>query len=162
MLVTNIALDTSMSAAVMSICKLLYREQDLIFTILICRCEPSTRSVATCGPNHANSWQWGPQGRQCGAARLNTLQARHVLQQKWVVMAGDSITRFLFAALLRLLADDGEFYHAGVQSPCCTENYCIHRINLSNLTVFLDSCASCPKESAQQLSLCLHTRCICK
>lgn len=72
------------------------------------RCESSTRSVATCGPNHANSWQWGPQGRQCGAARLNTLQARHVLQQKWIVMAGDSITRFLFAALLRLLADDDE------------------------------------------------------
>lgn len=30
-----------------------------------------------------------------------------MLQQKWVVMAGDSITRFMFAALLRLLADDG-------------------------------------------------------
>ena len=30
-----------------------------------------------------------------------------MLQQKWVVMAGDSITRFMFAALLRLLAEDG-------------------------------------------------------
>ena len=98
-----------MRAAVVSICLLLSRGQHLIPTRLKCRCESSTRSVATCGPNHANSWQWGPQGRQCGAARLNTLQARHVLQQKWIVMAGDSITRFLFAALLRLLADDGEF-----------------------------------------------------
>ena len=30
-----------------------------------------------------------------------------MLHQKWVVMAGDSITRFMFAALLRLLAEDG-------------------------------------------------------
>lgn len=45
------------------------------------------------------------------------MQARHVLQQKWVVMAGDSITRFLFAALLRLLADDGEFAKLECKAP---------------------------------------------
>lgn len=72
-----------------------------------CRCEASTRSVATCGANHTNSWQWGPRGRQCGASRMSSSQARYRLQQKWVVMAGDSITRFMFAALLRLLAEDG-------------------------------------------------------
>ncbi len=116
-LISNMALDTSMNAAVVSICLLLYHGHNLISTRTICRCEPSTRSVATCGPNHANSWQWGPQGRQCGAARLSTMQARHVLQQKWIVMAGDSITRFLFAALLRLLADDGEFTTLEYKAP---------------------------------------------
>jgi hypothetical protein len=144
-----------MSAAVVSICLLLYHGQHLMSPRSICRCEPSTRSVATCGPNHANSWQWGPQGRQCGAARLNTLQARYVLQQKWIVMAGDSITRFLFAALLRLLADDGkitklECLHRGpLYTRCQSEQHDI---------VFV----SCPKESAQQLLHSLQTRCICK
>lgn len=115
--ITNMAMDTRMSAAVLSICLLLYHGQHLTSTRSICRCEPSTRSVATCGPNHANSWQWGPQGRQCGAARLNTLQAQFLLQQKWIVMAGDSITRFLFAALLRLLADDGESTKLECKAP---------------------------------------------
>ncbi|KAL3149930.1 hypothetical protein ABBQ38_013293 [Trebouxia sp. C0009 RCD-2024] len=72
------------------------------------RCEASTRSVATCGANHTNSWQWAPQARQCGAARISSAQAQFLLQHKWIVMAGDSITRFMFAALLRLLAQDDE------------------------------------------------------
>lgn len=40
-----------------------------------------------------------------------------MLQQKWIVMAGDSITRFLFAALLRLLADDGEITKLECKAP---------------------------------------------
>ena len=72
------------------------------------RCEESTLSVATCGPNHTDNWQFSTPARRCGASRLSTAEARKLLKQKWVVMAGDSITRFLFAALLRLLADDGE------------------------------------------------------
>ena len=134
---------------------MLYHGQDLISSRTICRCEPSTRSVATCGPNHANSWQWGPQGQQCGAARLNTIQARHVLQQKWIVMAGDSITRFLFAALLRLLADDGETAKLECKAPDAGPLY----VNLSNLILPF---VGCSKESAQQLLHRLQTRCICK
>lgn len=72
------------------------------------RCETSTRSVATCGVKHTNNWQWGPQARQCGAARFSSSQAQFTLQHKWIVMTGDSITRFMFAALLRLLAKDEE------------------------------------------------------
>ena len=97
------------------------------------RCEASTRSVATCGANHTNSWQWGPEGRQCGAARQSSAQARYMLQQKWVVMAGDSITRFMFAALLRLLADDG-------MSLSITCLHCSRRSDLEELSLVSMSC----------------------
>ncbi len=57
------------------------------------------------------------------------MQARHVLQQKWIVMAGDSITRFLFAALLRLLADDGEFTTLEYKAPVAQRtNVCMTSI----------------------------------
>lgn len=95
-----------------------------------CRCEASTRSVATCGANHTNSWQWAPQARQCGAARISSAQAQFLLQHKWIVMAGDSITRFMFAALLRLLAQDGMllfkflFVNGRHQRICKSESIC--------------------------------------
>lgn len=75
------------------------------------RCEESTVSVATCGTNHTDNWQFSSEARHCGASRLPTAEARILLRHKWIVMAGDSITRFLFAALLRLLADNGELHH---------------------------------------------------
>ncbi|CAL5218696.1 g407 [Coccomyxa viridis] len=71
-------------------------------------CDPSTLSVATCGPNHTDNWQWSSDALRCGAHRLSTAELQAPLSERWVVVAGDSIARFFFAALLRLLSGDGK------------------------------------------------------
>ena len=76
--------------------------------LLDCRCDPSTLSVATCGPNHTDNWQWSSDALRCGAHRLSMAELRAPLSKRWVVVAGDSIARFFFAAMLRLLSDDSE------------------------------------------------------
>lgn len=39
---------------------------------------------------------------------MSATELRGALTKRWVVVAGDSIARFFFAAMLRLLSDDGE------------------------------------------------------
>ena len=48
---------------------------------------------------------------KCGAQRATRSQLQDALRNRWVVVAGDSITRFFYAALLRALTDDGEHIH---------------------------------------------------
>ncbi|KAK9832424.1 hypothetical protein WJX74_009685 [Apatococcus lobatus] len=69
-------------------------------------CEPSTKGVATCGPGHSDNWQWSAAAVKCGAQRTTRSQLQGALRNRWVVVAGDSITRFFYAALLRALTDD--------------------------------------------------------
>ncbi|KAK9808799.1 hypothetical protein WJX72_003900 [[Myrmecia] bisecta] len=66
-------------------------------------CDSGTLSVATCGEGHADNWQWSSEALRCGAHRLAAQEVQSLLQDKWLVVAGDSITRFFFASLLRLL-----------------------------------------------------------
>lgn len=71
-------------------------------------CDASTLSVATCGPNHTDNWQWSSEALRCGAHRLSAQELRGALSKRWIVVAGDSVARFFFAAMLRLLSDDGQ------------------------------------------------------
>ena len=71
------------------------------------RCDAATSSVATCGPGHTNNWQWSEEAIKCGAHRLAQPDAQALLQEKWVVVVGDSIGRFFFAAMLRLVNPEG-------------------------------------------------------
>lgn len=80
----------------------------LIAPLHECRCDPSTLSVATCGPNHTDNWQWSSDALRCGAHRLGRAELQAPLSKRWVVVAGDSIARFFFAAMLRLMSDDSE------------------------------------------------------
>ena len=83
---------------------------------LLCSCEASTKGVATCGPGHSDNWQWSAAAVRCGAQRAARSQLQDALRNRWVVVAGDSITRFFYAALLRALTDDGEPAHSS--HPC--------------------------------------------
>ena len=67
---------------------------------------PGIPSWATCGEGSRESWQWSEQALQCGAARQEAAALRALLAHRWFVVAGDSIGRFFFAALLRLLSDN--------------------------------------------------------
>ena len=69
-------------------------------------CDANTKSVATCGPKHADNWQWSSVALRCGAQRLGAQELRAALGGKWVVIAGDSISRYFYAAFLRLLSAD--------------------------------------------------------
>ncbi len=73
-------------------------------------CESSTKGVATCGSGHTDNWQWSAAAVKCGAQRATRSQLRDNLRNRWIVVAGDSITRFFYAALLRALTDDGEHH----------------------------------------------------
>ncbi len=44
---------------------------------------------------------------ECGARRLDRKEIQQLLGGKWVVFAGDSITRMLYAALLRAAGSKG-------------------------------------------------------
>lgn len=60
--------------------------------------------MATCGAGLDNNWQWSSDALSCGALRLDPHEISRLLQGKWVVIAGDSISRYFYAALLRALA----------------------------------------------------------
>ncbi|KAK9825359.1 hypothetical protein WJX81_003344 [Elliptochloris bilobata] len=67
---------------------------------------PGTPGLATCGHGPRDSWQWSAVALQCGASRQDATALRALLAHRWFVVAGDSIGRFFFAALLRLLSDN--------------------------------------------------------
>lgn len=71
-------------------------------------CGTLTRAAATCGGDTTYQWQWDPPALKCGAQRVAKAQLRSMFRNKWLVVAGDSIGRFFFAALLRLLSDTDE------------------------------------------------------
>ena len=70
----------------------------------VCSCAAGP-SLATCGPGPRDSWQWSAQALRCGASRQDAEALRALLAHRWFVVAGDSIGRFFFAALLRLLSN---------------------------------------------------------
>ncbi len=80
-------------------------------------CDTSTRSVATCGPSHADNWQWSSEALRCGARRQGPADMRKALADRWIVVAGDSIARFFFAALLRLASNNECKPSRGQQCP---------------------------------------------
>mmetsp|Transcript_1538 Transcript_1538/g.4445 ORF Transcript_1538/g.4445 Transcript_1538/m.4445 type:complete len:394 (+) Transcript_1538:507-1688(+) len=65
---------------------------------------------ATCGspdPHNSAHWQWDRQPfATCGAHYLSREAVHALLGGQWVAVAGDSVTRFAFGALLRLLSSD--------------------------------------------------------
>jgi len=75
---------------------------------------PGIPSWATCGEGSRESWQWSEQALRCGAARQEAAALRALLAHRWFVVAGDSIGRFFFAALLRLLSDNRALLTPGV------------------------------------------------
>lgn len=89
-------------------------------------CDLTTRSVATCGPSHSDNWQWSSDAVRCGAERLHAADLHRSLSGRWLVVAGDSIARFFFAALLRLASDDRKLSFAIAISAglLCREAYC--------------------------------------
>ena len=85
--------------------------------------------MATCGPKHADNWQWSSDALRCGAQRLGAPELRAALGSKWVVIAGDSISRYFYAALLRLLSADSALL-APVHAPwtaACSAAKCTAR-----------------------------------
>lgn len=87
-----------------------------ILIYISCRCQPETMYIATCGPELGHHWHWRYTKTQCGYHRLNQDSLRSLLADKWVVFAGDSITRNLYAALLRQVADPSK---SRCWSCCC-------------------------------------------
>lgn len=71
----------------------------------LCSCTEHSRSVATCGSGLDNNWQWSSEALSCGAHRHDPDDITGLLQGKWVVIAGDSIARYFYAAMLRALAN---------------------------------------------------------
>ena len=55
-------------------------------------------------------WQWGDAAQACGAARLDRDAARDLLAGKWIAFVGDSISRNLCVALLRMLGADASAF----------------------------------------------------
>jgi len=78
---------------------------------------PGIPSWATCGEGSRESWQWSEEALRCGAARQEAAALRALLAHRWFVVAGDSIGRFFFAALLRLLSDNRALLTPGVAVP---------------------------------------------
>ncbi|KAK3262203.1 hypothetical protein CYMTET_28926, partial [Cymbomonas tetramitiformis] len=55
------------------------------------------------------AWAWPKQlARKCGVQSLDHSNASRLLQDKWIALVGDSVTRFLYAAFLRLLTTTGD------------------------------------------------------
>ena len=69
-------------------------------------CDGSTKSVATCGASHTDNWQWSSEALRCGAQRLGAPELRPAFKGRWLLIAGDSIARYFYAALLRVLSAD--------------------------------------------------------
>ena len=73
-----------------------------------CRCWTGQLTTAACDPALGLAWDWSEDARQCGASHVSQPALQRLLAGKWVVVAGDSVGRFFFAALLRQLTSDGE------------------------------------------------------
>ena len=67
-------------------------------------------SFACCNGSSAAGWQWAPTAVACRAHRLAGSDVEALLHGKWLAMAGDSVTRNLFAALLRLTTGRAQVY----------------------------------------------------
>lgn len=70
-------------------------------------CSCTQQGYATCGEAAVRRWRYASRATDCGAWRYNRSQAQQLLQGKWVVFAGDSVSRMLYAALLRLAGSPG-------------------------------------------------------
>ena len=66
------------------------------------RCKRNS-TFAACNATAAQGWQWAPAAVACHASHKNGTQAQQLLAGKWLAMVGDSVTRNLFASLLRLM-----------------------------------------------------------
>ncbi|KAK9784750.1 hypothetical protein WJX73_000604 [Symbiochloris irregularis] len=69
----------------------------------------SNLTATPCGADTASHWSWAAPAVQCGTRQITQDQGRALFRDAWLVVAGDSIGRFFFAALLRLLSDSGEY-----------------------------------------------------
>jgi hypothetical protein len=80
---------------------------------LYCSC--AREGFATCGAAAARRWAFGAQAVECGARRYGRAEIQQLLGGKWVVFAGDSIARFLYAALLRAAGSPGKPSECGCE-----------------------------------------------
>ena len=80
------------------------------------RCWTGQQTTAACDPALGLAWDWSEDARQCGASHVSQPALQRLLAGKWVAVAGDSIGRYFFAALLRQLTSDGE----GLRQYACS------------------------------------------
>ena len=67
------------------------------------------QAFATCSETIARRWAFSPRAGECGAARLGRDDIQQLLGGKWVVFAGDSVSRMLYAAALRVAGSKGGY-----------------------------------------------------
>lgn len=73
------------------------------------RCTNETAAEwATCADTPRRHWHFGAAAAACGARRYSAADARALLAGRRLVFAGDSISRHLYGATLRLLGEPGE------------------------------------------------------
>eukprot|EP00887_Chlorella_sp_A99_P000467 scaffold17.g467.t1 len=73
------------------------------------RCTPATQQrFATCGPTAQRRWQFSAEAEGCGARRFDRAAAAALLHGRRLAFAGDSISRQVYAALLRLVGSRGQ------------------------------------------------------
>jgi len=72
-----------------------------------CRCKRAKLDAATCGHVQHKVWRWHKEALACNVRRVTSKDLTELLQDQWFAVVGDSVGRNLFAAFLRLVADEG-------------------------------------------------------
>lgn len=62
---------------------------------------------ATCGHKEHKVWRWHQEALACNVRRATSADVKGLLQDQWFAVVGDSVGRNLFAAFVRLLANEG-------------------------------------------------------
>ena len=71
-------------------------------------------------------WQWHEDAVACNVRRATSEDVKGLLGDRWFAVVGDSVGRNLFAAFVRLLADEGTviFSCAAFESLCSVLTCC--------------------------------------
>jgi len=73
------------------------------------RCGKVGSDVATCGHGEHKVWRWQKDALACNVRRVKLADVKGLLRNQWFAVVGDSIGRNLFAAFVRLVADEGNY-----------------------------------------------------
>ena len=89
-------------------------------TSLPLRCEEDQEGrLVTCDEDSRGQWYWKDVSKRCGFKRMDQKALQGLLAGQWIVFIGDSITRNMYASLLRHVADPSEFDDSICSSPIC-------------------------------------------
>ena len=86
----------------------------------LCRCRKAGPEVATCGHGEHKVWRWHIDAQACNVRRATSEDVKGLLGDRWFAVVGDSVGRNLFAAFVRLLADECTIiiFYAALKSRC--------------------------------------------